>query len=197
MQLAQLQGRKQDAQRLQEELDKLQTAQNLLSQLPPVVKLEDGSVKEEDGSPSRKRAKRAIDPQRREALKNRLKGRAREIGTKHWLLAFARKFAAFNEIPAGDWEPTLSNLVPPKELLTNEALENLFAEVFEESNVKGAKPAVQSAKKWANHALTFHGRPAINYKHAHLYRSVLDMLAGMTKESDWVNYRVSVVCRYP
>ena len=79
MQLAQLQGRKQDAQRLQEELDKLQTAQNLLSQLPPVVKLEDGSVKEEDGSPPRKRAKRAIDPQRREALFARLAANGEQV----------------------------------------------------------------------------------------------------------------------
>ena len=119
--------------------------------LPPVVKVEDNdsneSVKQEDGTPPRKRARRAIHPELRQALKNRLKGQAREKGTKSWLLVFGRKFAAFNEVPASVWKPTLDSLVPPNELLTNEALENLFVEVFQESDVHGAKPNVQQAKK--------------------------------------------------
>ena len=163
--------------------------------LPPAVKFEEGSpavtprdvvpkLEEPDGSPQKKKRRK-----KRAALKARLKGNAREEGTKQWMLSFARKFKAANDI--NGWTPSTDNLVPPANTLTCGALENYFAECWlGEGKYKGeaelrSKPTVLQAKKWANHALAAHQRPPINRNHRKEYASVIDLIQGLEKEPEW------------
>ena len=154
---------------------------------PRDVKLEESS----DDSPKKKRRRK-----QRAALKTRLKANARAVGTKQWMLTYARKFKAANDIH--DWAPSTSNLVPSAKELTCDALENFFAECWVgEGKYKGdenelhSKPAIQQAKKWANHALSMHHRPPINKMHRQEYASVIDFLQGLQKEIDWQSHVTS------
>ena len=58
------------------------------------------------------------------------------------------------------WEPKdRYDIVPPKETLTNENMEDFITDVFEHT---AGKPSVKQAKKWINHALAKHKLPPLN-----------------------------------
>ena len=71
-----------------------------------------------------------------------------------------RRFCRVNDIL---WEPEdRYDIVPPKETLTNENLEDFLTDVFEHT---AGKPSVKQAKKWINHALAKYKLPPLNPSH--------------------------------
>ena len=50
---------------------------------------------------------------------------------------------------------------------------------------KGNKPNVVMGRKWLNHSLTQREQPPVNKMHRARYATVLDFLAGLSKQVEW------------
>ncbi len=90
----------------------------------------------------------------------------------------ARKFARCNDL---EWSPTKDKLVPPKDDITNENMEEFFVQCWED----GSKPNVTQGRRFINHILTNYGKPPLNKHHRQAYASVLDVLQGMQRTKKW------------
>ena len=106
---------------------------------------------------------------------------------KSWV--HARKFAKVNGLlptspSAKGWTPTKESLIPGKEHLTNDNLEEFFVQCWED----GSKPNVTQGRRYINHILTHHGQPPMNKMFRQKYASVLDVLAGLKREEKWRNH---------
>jgi hypothetical protein len=101
----------------------------------------------------------------------------------------ARKFANVNGLlPTSPsrkgWTPTKESLIPAKEHVTNDNLEEFIVQCWED----GSKPNVTQGRRYINHILTHHGEPPMNKNFRQKYASVLDVLAGLKREEKWRNH---------
>ena len=101
----------------------------------------------------------------------------------------ARKFAKVNGLlptspSAKGWTPTKESLIPGKEHITNDNLEEFVVQCWED----GSKPNVTQGRRYLNHILTKHGRPPLNKHQRQQDASVMDVYKGLEREDEWRNY---------
>ena len=76
-------------------------------------------------------------------------------------------------------------LIPGKEHLTNDNLEEFIVQCWED----GSKPNVTQGHRYINHILSHYGRPPLNKHYRMNYGPVLDVLKGLKRTAEWREHK--------